>query len=97
MCLDDIKELIKQRNLLTKQIDELSKPVDVLLKVCTILTKLMIEKNKEDEGEVRKAIQAQNDLTGGRGGRGGGRGGHGQGGFNWGDNDATFNFTNNYY
>lgn len=28
--LDDIKELIKKRNLLTKEIDDLSKPVDVL-------------------------------------------------------------------
>ena len=28
LCLDNLKELIKERNLLTKEIDELSKPVD---------------------------------------------------------------------
>ena len=32
LCLDDVKELIKKRNQLTKENDKLSKPVDVLRK-----------------------------------------------------------------
>ena len=63
MRLDNAEELIKQRNLLTKEIDDLSKPVYALCMKGVCTTYYIIEKSKVDEDQVKKVIKARNTLT----------------------------------
>ena len=60
---DDIKEMVKKRNNLTKEISILSKPMCVSLKNSSCHLINLTEKSIESNEKVKETIQARNGLT----------------------------------
>ena len=63
LCTDDIKEIAKKRNDLTKEIGILSKPMCRSLKNSSCHLINLTEKSNESTEKVKETILARNGLT----------------------------------